>query len=474
MDESAARATDEGADDSDTDEVAGTPTAAPVPTFDDDDPLAAITRPGEARNDAEPERSAHGLLWIPRLIFAPLRFAIWLVTQPLAEISRLNDKYDFVNRFLQLFVSEDGTYGVVPNFFIETGFGLNAGLRAFHDDLFGHGESIRARVGFGGFQTQHYQLTMSSGEASPLVTFGGGLRYEVRENDRFFGIGNANRVELEDVMAPLSPYDRDVAVKTRYRHRTLIGDLGFAFRFGKGMRLRISQRWEWSRLDTGDPQPDRTWLDEVYDTDRLVAFQIPQTHATTELRFILDRRRSPLPGTINPSRGAFLQAWAGWVEGVREDPSSFARFGFDMDGFINLYKDDRVLKVRVRYETVIGPKEHIPFDHWAELAGPDLLRGYSRGRFQGRHAGVTSLEYRYPVSSNMTAFAFVDLGIIANTWAQARPEHWRLGYGGGAFFHSPHHALFALQIAASEEGLYVNFSFAPTSARTSIPRRMSP
>jgi hypothetical protein len=450
-------------------------TDAPLPTFEEGDPLARLTRPGEARNEAEPERTARGALWIPRLIFAPLRFAIWLVTQPLAEISRLNDKYDFVARFLQLFVSEDGTYGIVPNFFVETGFGLNGGLRAFHDDLFGHGESIHARVGFGGFNRQHYQLTMASGDASPLFRIGGGVRYEVRDNDRFFGIGNVDRVEPEEASLPLSPYDRDVAVKSRYRHRTLIGDLGIALKFGHGARLRLSQRWEWSRLDVGDPQPTRTWIDDAYDVDRLVAFGT-QTHATTELRFILDRRRSPLYGTPDsiPSRGVFLQAWAGWVDGVREDPSKFATLGFDMDGYINLYNDDRVLKVRTRYETVIGQKERIPFDHWAQLSGPDLLRGYPRGRFQGRHAGVVSLEYRYAVSSNMSAFLFTDLGIIANTWEQARPDRWRVGYGGGVFFHSPGHALVALQIAASEEGVYVNFSFAPTSARTSIPRRMSP
>jgi len=453
-----------------------TTTDAPLPAYDDGDPLANLTRPGEARNAAEPERTAHGALWIPRLLFAPLRFTIWLVTQPLVGIARLNDKHDFVRRFLQLFVSEDGTYGVVPNFFLETGFGLNAGLRAFHDDLFGHGESIRARVGFGGFHTQHYQLTMASGEAFSGVRVGGGVRYEVRDNDRFFGIGNADRVEPEDTTLPRSPYDRDVAAKSRYRHRTLTGDIGIALRFGHGARLRLSQRWEWSRLDVGDRQPNRTWLDEAYDVSRLVAFEVPQTHSLTELRFILDRRRSPLRGTPRsyPSRGVFLQAWAGWQDGVRADPSKFARLGFDMDGYINLYNDNRVLKVRARYETVIGDKERIPFDHWAQLSGPDLLRGYPRGRFQGRHAGVASLEYHYEVTSNVNAFVFGDLGIIANTWEQARPELWRLGYGGGLFIHSPGHALLTLQIAASEEGVYVNFSFAPTSARTSIPRRMSP
>jgi len=449
----------------------------PLPSYDPDrDPIGRLTPPGGARNRTESERSAHGGLWIPRLIFAPLRFVIWLVTQPLVELARLNDKHHFVKRFFQLFVSDDGTYGVVPNFFLETGFGLNAGIRVFHHDLFGHGEQLRARAGFGGFYSQHYQFSMSSGEVSSLFEVHGGVRWEARQNDRFYGVGNADRVSVEDATVPFSPYDRDVAVRSRYRRKTLLGELGVALKLDERTRLRVTHRWAWSRFGTGEARESRYWIDEAYEADRLVAFSVPQTHSVTELRFILDRRHAGHYSTPRSlaSSGAFLQAWASWQEGVREDPSKLARIGFDVDGYINLYNHDRVLKVRARFEAVAGSKEHIPFDGWVQLSGPNDLRGYPRQRFHARYAGVGSLQYRYSLAANMSAFVFCDLGIIANVPEQARPESWRVGYGGGLMFYTTSAFVFAFQVAASEEGVFVNLSFAPASAGAGVPGRLSP
>lgn len=463
--------------DTDVDEESADGVELPLPSYEPDrDPLGRLTPPGAARNQTESERSVKGTLWIPRLVFAPLRFVIWLVTQPLVELARLNDEHHFVKRFFQFFVSDEGTYGVVPNFFLETGFGLNAGLRLFHHDLFGHGEKIRARAGFGGFYSQHYQLMMASGNASSLFEVHGGLRWEARRNDRFYGIGNADRVATEDASVPHSPYDRDVAVRSRYRRKTLLAELGLAVQLDERMRLRLSHRWAWSRFDTGEPRERRLWIDEAYETNRLVAFSTPQTHAVTELRFILDRRRSDHYSTPRSlaSSGAFFQAWASWQEGIRADPSKLARFGFDLDGYINLYNHDRVLKVRTRFEAVAGAKEHIPFDSWVRLSGPNDLRGYPRQRFHARYAGVGSLQYRYSIAANMSAFVFCDLGIIANVPEQARPESWRVGYGGGLMFYTTSTFIFAFQVAASEEGVFVNLSFAPASAGAGVPGRLSP
>ena len=37
----------------------------------------------------EEERTRRGLLWIPRIVFAPVRFSLWLVTRPIIALAKL-------------------------------------------------------------------------------------------------------------------------------------------------------------------------------------------------------------------------------------------------------------------------------------------------------------------------------------------------------------------------------------------------
>ena len=253
--------------------------------------------------------------------------------------------------------------------------------------------------------------------------------------------------------------------------RTLLGELALSFPLADRVRLRIANQWNWSRFARGDLADQTAWIDQSFDNSELVGFFDRQTNATTDVRLIVDRRAqsSTYVPLALPSHGAFLQAWGSWQQGVREDPSQFGRVGADLDGYINLYEHDRVLRIRTRFEAIIGERENVPFDGWALLSGPNLLRGYSRMRFRSRYAGLASVEYRYPVAANLMAFAFTDMGIVFNELSQAHPRDWRFGYGGGIMAFSDKGFLFGLQIAASSEGLYVNFSLAPADATSEVP-----
>ncbi len=423
------------------------------------------TLPGQARNLTEEERTRRGLLWIPRIVFAPVRFSLWLVTRPIIALAKLNRKYQLINRFMSLFVSDDGTYGLIPSAFVETGFGLNGGLRAYHRNLFGKGESISARIGFGGFYNQRYQLSLSSGNRSSHVTVEAGVRYVVRRADRFFGVGTGDREDPYDTDLPLSVYDSDQAVRSRYRRKTLLGELALRFPMADRIWLRLSNTWVWSRFDTGDLGQRDPWINQAYEANQLVGFFQPQTNTRTELRLVVDRRRQGttyMPPSL-PSEGAWFQVWGGWQQGVRQDPSQFGRVGADVDGFINLYEHDRVLRLRARFEAVVGHKENIPFDGWALLEGPDMLRGFSRQRFRSRYSGLGTVEYRYPIAPSFAGYLFTDVGIAANHWEQAHPRDWHFGYGGGLMMFSKTAFVARIQVAASREGIYFNLRFAPAN-----------
>ena len=442
------------------------PGDAPLPEMPAEGELdAQRSLPGQARSVTVEEQTRRGYLWIPRILFAPVRFSIWLVTRPLIALGKLNRKYQLVARFASLFVSDDGTYGLVPAAFVETGFGLNAGVRAFHRDLFGHGESISARASFGGFYNQRYQLAVSTGRLSPHVTVEAGVRYVVRKADRFFGVGTADLVDSYDVALPLSVYDDEYAVRSRYRRRTLVGELALRFPIADRIWIRASNQWTWSRFDQGGLSQDDPWLAQAFDNEDLVGYFQPQTNASTELRLVVDRRvqESTYIAPSLPSGGAWLQTWGAWQQGVREDPSQFGRVGADLDGFVNLWNHDRILRIRTRFEAIVGKKENIPFDGWSLLEGPDLLRGFSRQRFRSRYAGLATLEYRYPISSSLMGFLFTDTGIVFNQPEEAHPRDWHFGYGGGVILFSKAAFIARVQVAASREGVFFNLRLAPAN-----------
>ncbi len=121
-------------------------------------------------------------------------------------------------------------------------------------------------------------------------------------------------------------------------------------------------------------------------------------------------------------------------------------------------KRPRVLAVRLDAGTSTGT---LPFFEQYFLGGAYALRGYTPGRFWGRHYMLSSLEYRQPIGKSFTGVLFGDVGdawgseyqftsSVETSFNQHRGFHPRVGAGVGLFY-AGSYGTFGLGFAHGEE-----------------------
>lgn len=329
-------------------------------------------------------------------------------------------------------------------------------MRLLHRDLFGHGEALRLRAGFGGIYQQEYEASIDTGRLlGGRSRMGLSAEYEIRQNGRFSGVGNADRVSREEADIPIGVFDPEQSVRTRYRRRVLLGRLHATQSPTDELTLRATHVWRWRKYSVGQLDGSGTpWITEVYERDRLLGFGGGLVSVYNELYLRWNHRIvwHPLLPVALPSQGIRVDAWAGWQTGLEADPSQLGRYGLDVQPFIELFGGDRVLRLRLRYAAVVGPRRNIPFEDWPNLGGSTLLRGYGRERFRGRATLLSTVEYRYPVQPNISSYIFVDAGRAYAALDAFTLEGMRVGFGGGLLLYTESTFLIGLQMSSSIDG----------------------
>ncbi|MCB9730150.1 MAG: BamA/TamA family outer membrane protein [Deltaproteobacteria bacterium] len=425
--------------------------------------------PGEARGVRVPARHrARWLLWVPRTIFFIPRMVIDVATLPVLGAAWVASRYQLRERFTEVFFNDERTFGVFPTAFIETGFGLNVGARLVHKDLFGRQEHLSVRAGFGGRYEQRYEGSLDSGErftSRVRVRLSGG--WERLGSTRFNGLGNRDTVAPETAGAPVDLRRSDSAVRSSYRERRGWVRLDTRVDLRPRTELRWSHAWSFRRLEA-DPDGEGAPLPDAYALGSLVGFGDVVRENYNELALTFDGRRSMRSDwpPILASSGVWLETWVGYATGVRATPSDHARAGFDVQPFINLWRGDRVLRLRLRVDSVIGAYDHIPFDDYPTLGGPVFLRGYTRDRFRGRLTALATAEYRYPIQHNLAGYVFVDAGRAWRRFEDLSPRGLRLGFGFGIDVVTSRAFILSLQLASSiDGGVHFSLNLDPQSVR---------
>lgn len=113
-----------------------------------------------------------------------------------------------------------------------------------------------------------------------------------------------------------------------------------------------------------------------------------------------------------------------------------------------------MLSLRVLVDTVAGELDQIPFVSLPTLGG-DTLRGYWSSRFRDRWSAAASLEYTWPVTRGLAAFAFADAGRVARTAAALVDDPLRAGGGLGLQVHGQRALGARMWLAVSREGAIV-------------------
>lgn len=397
-------------------------------------------------------------LFVPRLVLFPVNLALKLIALPLRGTAILLDRYYVIENVKDVLYNDERTAGVLPNVSYTSGYGFSAGVKAFHDDLFGNEEELKASAMYGGLYLQGYKLSFVGERAfhTPLW-LEAHARYEVKPALWFSGYGNRN---LSGTGTNLEP--RDQSVGTRYRENRVLAALLIGSSVGEtGNRSKTGVETTFNvRNFEGEgrnfPQPS---IEEIYDTSALVGFDEGVNVLEFSPTFIYDSRDTE----AITSKGVYLDMFGGYALATSTD-QGFWHYGVTLATFVNLYKRSRTLSLRAVLEGVHGDEEDIPFSELVRLGGPMRLRGYHLDQFRDNLAAVGSVEYRYPVHQLLSGEVFVDAGRVGRDYPEIFDrqglEHFHYGAGLGFVFHSDDKVNFKLE-AAYGDGVQFFFSSDP-------------
>lgn len=433
--------------------------AAPVvePSWDD------APRPDEASGIATPERQPlhERLKWIPRAFFFIPRWTVWTVAQPVRYGAYASERYNIPNRVRRWLFTEDETFGIYPVSTYESGFGIDAGVRVVHENLFGARERMKLRANWGGRFRQAYGINLRSGERfGRRVALELDVGYARRPVERFYGIGNA---DLGDASMALLDPAGDVAVSTRFRESLVRAKATVDTHLVGSLALRASGALMMREL-SGTEKDDS--LDRVFDTTQLPGWRegVDNVYVEAELVYDSGRPASPFQTRAIDGTGWLASAYVGRTFGVGGDPSAFTRYGGELQRFIDLYDGSRILALRGLVEAVAG---NVTFIDLPRLGGTDYLRGYPSARFRDRAVTLATVEYTWDLGNFMAAYMFVDAGRAWPSLADVRiDDSLRVGFGGGIQLHSFESFLMRLQIAASKDGdMQLELALSPAFGR---------
>jgi hypothetical protein len=140
-------------------------------------------------------------------------------------------------------------------------------------------------------------------------------------------------------------------------------------------------------------------------------------------------------------------------------PGDFARLEGDVVQHVPLVRENYVLSLRGRAETILDDDVTVPFYLLSALGGSDTLRGYSSWRFRDRHAALASGELRWiPNRTAVDVALFYDAGMVAPEFRDLSMRRFKSDVGVGVRFHGLSSTPLRIEVARGREGIRLVFS----------------
>jgi outer membrane translocation and assembly module TamA len=137
----------------------------------------------------------------------------------------------------------------------------------------------------------------------------------------------------------------------------------------------------------------------------------------------------------------------------RNGPFSFRRFDAEAIQHLPLLRENWVISVRGRVETLLDDDDVVPHFLLPALGGGRTLRGYSTGRFRDRHSILTSAEFRWiPNRLALDMALFYDAGKVTGRRGDLDFSGLETNWGVGARFHGPTATVLRIEAARGAEG----------------------
>ena len=139
----------------------------------------------------------------------------------------------------------------------------------------------------------------------------------------------------------------------------------------------------------------------------------------------------------NPRRGGRYALTVQHFDDTESDRYSFRRVEADLQQYIPLLRDRRVLALPalVSMSDAAAGRE-LPFYLQRTLGGPDDLRGFRRFRFRDRHLLLLQAEYRWEIFTAVDGAIFYDAGKVASRAEDVTLSDLESDYGIGFRFGS--------------------------------------
>lgn len=441
--------------------------AAAVPAA----PAAPTEDPGPAPQDARglEEKATNpddvGLL-VPRVVLFPVRIVTQGVFFPIRHTIRFVQRHAVVERVVDLLYDDDRTAAVLPTFQFISAYGPTIGVRAIHENLAGHGEKGEISVQGGGVFNIVAEAGFSANRVNGSRLYLQSLvRYDTRPRLLFEGIGD-ELPEFQGGGAILDP--REASYRTRFSQDRLLLAQGAGYTIGQpGNLVKIGGAAIFNRREFGPNTTEEVSVEKVYDTSKLVGFNEGATTLELDATLTVDTRNNE----GQTSSGMFVDAFAGAVPPIRE--YAYGHYGFEATGYVDLYRQTRVLVLRGGIEAVEGGDDDIPFAALPRLGGPTRLRGYRLDRFRDEKTALATVEYQYPIHEMLSGAFFIDAGHVGKNYEKLFDlPNWRVGGGAGIRVRSQEHSLFSLDFAVGNDGLLVFFTTTPLRAFSNRERQL--
>jgi outer membrane protein insertion porin family len=404
------------------------------PSIASTDSTSAATSATNLRGTEKPlERNASAVQHAGRALLAVPYAGIHVVSWPVYKLLQINERYIIMPRLAKLLYLNYEAGGMRTSLFFgyETNIGLGiVGLNATADDWPVEGAEFELS---GGYFTVDENLAAFKYRTKPSL-----LRLEILgelENKRerpFFGIG------------PNSP-DRRFAANRQRR----LGELTVSLHISDEFTAAATTYARDTKLSpsTGDEVP--------------VNIGFPETFLSAERNQYVGLESSIIYNTRNAedfsTRGQLVRLTAGVNKARSQVDADYRHFECELQTHLNLYRNTRVLALRVFTEGVDSRDPAlIPYTELPRLGGKTGFRGYNRYRFADRSSMLISLDYRYPVTQRVRGFIFSEWGTVASKWEKLRLADIDPCFGIGLSFAGLGPPV-VFHIAHSPEGYQVYF-----------------
>lgn len=389
--------------------------------------------------DGVVERTTAGevALWVPRVILFPLYLVSeYVVRRPIGWVVTGIEKHRILPKLRHYTTvgdpDGDGLYaGVDPIARFDTGFRFAVGLLFWAENLFGDSSELRLGVDSDFVRNATADLQWQI-EAANRLFLTPMLRAEQRDDFRFYGIGA----------------DSDEESQTRFFRRKLFGGLKAEYKApSPGIGAKLTAEISENDFDCSDSNEafDICGVDHVINTDDDV-FNPPGFDGYSLVRLKARLYADSRPPRPENGTGARAEVFARWGQGLSNSDIRFLRGGAEGALFWDVFKA-RVIGLRVAAETTLDSNE-VPFAELILPGGPDVMRGFARGRMHGASMFVASLDYRYPIWSLADGTIFFETGNAFDDLSDLELDALRGSFGLGLRTLGSRHVSLDLLLAA--------------------------